>query len=371
MNQSPRWLQRLDAAVAQAETPLARECAKADRAVRLARMGRLDDARFALTGLRTQQQRLRAPLLEARIALLTGMIAHFTTLSPQAKTHFIAAQHLAEEAGDGPLATLAAAWSAQCLLNEADLPALTAQLRYVLGRITAHEHSAWARLGLTLCVALENAGDLATSQRWGMLARQHASQDDDSSMMSAVLYNTSSLRASRIAMADAWGEADLDEARSALLEMESAGHYDFGAGSSGLGALVPMNRALLLSVLGRCDDAVPLFEQNMDGIRTQGHSDIAGKYMAEWAWCEARLGHTDRARRMALRAEQELKGCDNPDDPHTCAATFARLAQLMAHCGKAAEAADLRVRAEVARGQWQDWQQRMREAVDALALQAP
>lgn len=48
-----RLVERLDAAIATAEDPLQRECLKAERAGALARHGLLDDARFALAGLRS------------------------------------------------------------------------------------------------------------------------------------------------------------------------------------------------------------------------------------------------------------------------------------------------------------------------------
>lgn len=365
---SPRWLQRLDTAVAQAETPLTRECAKADRAVRLARMGRLQDARFALAGLRSQQQRLRAPLLEARIAFLTGMIEHFTSLSAGARALFLQARETAEQAGDRPLAALAAAWAAQTLLNASELEDMAAQMRTVLEQASPGDHATWSRLALALCVAFDYAGDLTASQRWATLARQHASQDDDSSMISAVLYNMSSLRASRIAFEDAWGRADLEEAGRALLEIESTGHYDFGAGSSGLGALVPTMRALLLTVLARRDEAIVLFEHHLAAIREQGHASISGRYLAEWAWCEAGNGHLDRARRMAHRSQQDLDAVDGDTDAHTQAATFARLAQVLERCGRTEEAVVLRGEAAVALEAWRRYQQRMQRVLAELPL---
>lgn len=365
---TPRWLQRLDAAVAQAETPLARECAKADRAVRLARMGRTQDARFTLGGLRSQQQRLRAPLLEARIVFLTGMIEHFTSLSVEAGELFAQARDLAQQAGDEALATQASAWTAQCLLNASDLDGMAEQLRVVLARVSADDHASWARLALVLCVAFDYAGDPVASQRWATLARQHASQDDDSSMISAVLYNMSSLRAGRIAFDDAWGHANPEEARRALMEIESTGHYDFGAGSSGLTALVPTMRALLLAVLTRWDEASVLLERHMTAIREQGHARIAARYLAVWAWCEVNLGNIDRARRMAHRAQEELAAQDAMEDPHTHAAASARLSSVMARCDRPEEAQTLRQEAETALQEWHRYQQRMQRVLAGLDL---
>lgn len=364
----PRWLQQLDTAVAQADTPLARECAKADRAVRLARMGRAQDARFALAGLRTQQQRLRSPLLEARIAFLSGMIEHFTSLSQDACTHFVQARDLAHQAGDVPLATLATCWVAQCRLNADDLSGMAEQLGQALAHVEPRDHASWSRMALVLCVAHDYVDDLAASQRWATLARQHASQDGDSSMISIVLYNMSSLRASRIGFEDAWGRTDTEEARRALLEIESTGHYDFGAGAAGLGSLAPTMRAMLLSVLGRRDEAIALFERHIAAIPEQGHARICGRYLAEWAWCELGNGQLDRARRMAHRALKALTEFHGTEDAHTCAATCARLARVMDACGRPEEAQDLRRQAEDALVGWQGFQQRMREALATLDL---
>ena len=50
----PRVVLRLDEAIALEDSPLARECLKAERAGVLARLGMMQEARFALAGLRSR-----------------------------------------------------------------------------------------------------------------------------------------------------------------------------------------------------------------------------------------------------------------------------------------------------------------------------
>jgi hypothetical protein len=85
---SSRLIERLDGAITTAAEPLQREYLKAERAGALARLGLLADARFALSGLRTQNQRHRDTLLAAWIQLVDGQIDHFDSIAPHAAGKF-------------------------------------------------------------------------------------------------------------------------------------------------------------------------------------------------------------------------------------------------------------------------------------------
>ena len=96
---SERLIVRLDAEIARAEGIVEREVLKARRAAALARHGLFNEARFALTGLRSQSQRLREPVLYAWVALVDGQIDHCEKLSEAACAKFQRAYELADQAG--------------------------------------------------------------------------------------------------------------------------------------------------------------------------------------------------------------------------------------------------------------------------------
>jgi hypothetical protein len=95
-----RLIARLDQAIAQADSPLKRECLKAERGAALARHCRIADARFALAGVRSQAKRHQSPRLSAWAHLLDGLVEHFDTVSPRAREKFQLALDVATTAGD-------------------------------------------------------------------------------------------------------------------------------------------------------------------------------------------------------------------------------------------------------------------------------
>lgn len=361
-----RLVERLDAAIAAAEDPLLRECLKAERAGALARHGMLDDARFALAGLRSQAQRRRNPRLAAWVSLVDGQIDHFVSITPKAMDKFRQAHDLACEAGDGDLQALALAWMATLNFNASRLPAMAAQLREALQLATQQNHAAKARLGLVLADAHRFAGDDSRSQLWYQFAREHAIAEGDTSMMSALLHNISAMRAGRIGLDDCFDRGDMEAAHRALLEAESTANYDWGAGASALKTMVPLQaRAQLLVVLGRWDEAVALFDSHLGRAKTEGLAHREARFVAERAWCHLRR---DRPREALKDAKQAAKCIDAQFDPDDCAATHARLARVWRELSREDEALQHQALADQALAAYRAEQQRWRDAL-AQALE--
>jgi hypothetical protein len=332
----PRVILRLDEAIAREDSPLARECLKAERAGVLARLGMMQEARFALAGLRSQAQRHRSPRLQAWVWMVDGLISHFETVAVHSGDKFRRALALATTAQDKPMMALTSAWLACCAFNASDLPALSEHLRLALQLAGPDHHAVHTRLGLVLGDSYRFAGDEPRSRHWYQLARRHAGEEGDTSMMSALLYNTTAMRAARIGLDDAFGRANLDEARQALLEVESTINYDDGAGSAALAATVRLVRAQMMLVLGRLDEALLQFDACRPGALAQGSAHRDARFAAERAWCLARLGQTDRARQDMAQAQAALANTQDADDR---AAAHARLAQACQCLAQPAEAA--------------------------------
>ncbi|WP_374567637.1 hypothetical protein [Ideonella sp.] len=356
-----RLIERLDGAITVASEPLQREYLKAERAGAIARLGLLPDARFALSGLRTQNQRHKDPLLSAWIHLVDGQIDHFDTIAPKAVEKFQRALELAESAGHLPMQALASAWLANCAFNASDIPALTRHIAAALNLAEPDQHAARARVGLVLADAYRCGGDDANSQTWYLRARAHASADGDSSMISAMLHNIASMRSGQIALADAFGRADTEQARKALLEAESTANYDWGTGVASLSTLVPVIRAQFLVVLGRFDEAARLFNDHLDRARHEGMAHREPRLLADRAWCHVRLGQVAQALADARAAETGVAGQRDADDR---AATYARLARIHRHGGRDGVADALQAQAEAALAEHQAEQVALREALD-------
>lgn len=340
-----RLIERLDARIIQTDDLVQRECLKAERAGALARHGLLADARFALAGVRSQSQRHRSTLLAAWVCLVDGQIDHFESMAPSAQTKFERAHALAREAGAVDMQALAAAWMAICSFNASNLEALVAQVREVLALAASDDHAVWGRIGLVLGDAFRFAGDDVQSRYWYQKAREHASAEGDTSMMSALLHNVSAMRSGCIGLDDAFGRANQTEAVKALLEAESTANYDWGAGAAALAAMVPVVRAQLLVVLQRYDEATALFDAYLVRARQEGMAHREARLLADRAWCHAASRRFPQALRDVRQAERALAAQYDPDD---LAAAHARLARVLTACGREDEAAAHQAKAEQA-----------------------
>ncbi|HEX5687737.1 MAG TPA: hypothetical protein VFY73_27295 [Ideonella sp.] len=356
-----RLIERLDGAIGAASEPLQREYLKAERAGAIARLGLLSDARFALSGLRTQNQRHKDPLLSAWIHLVDGQIDHFDTIAPKAVDKFQRALELGESAGNVPMQALASAWLANCAFNASDIPAMTRHVATALTLAEPDQHAARARVGLVLADAYRCSGDDVNSQTWYLRARAHASADGDSSMISAMLHNISAMRSGQIALADAFGRADIEQARKALLEAESTANYDWGTGVASLSAMVPVTRAQLLVALSRFDEAARLFDEHLDRARQEGMAHREARLLADRAWCHVRLGRVSQALADTRVAEAGVQGQTDADDR---AAAYARLARIHRHGGRDGVADALQQHADRALAEHEAEQARTREALD-------
>jgi tetratricopeptide (TPR) repeat protein len=366
-----RLIERLDQAIIRSEDLVVRECLKAERAAALARHGFLSDARFALTGLRTQSRRLRQPVLNAWVHLLDGLIDHFGALAPEAHGKFEAARREAAAAGNRPLQAQASAWLANCDFNARRYDAMATALIEALRLATADDHATRARVELVLADASRLAGcDDALAQGHYNAVRLHAVADGDTAMISALLHNRASFRNGILGLDDAFGNSRMDDAHSTLIEASSIENFDQGLGNGALSAMQPIMRAQLCLVLQRWDEAVALFDAHMRRARVEGLERMAARYMVERAWCHAQTARWTQAQADADTAERLVPTLVDQDD---LAATHARLARLFELLGQPDRVAGHWQKAHAALQVFRDQQATLAEALQRVdaALRQP
>jgi hypothetical protein len=352
-----RLIERLDQAIAAAGHPYARECLKAERAAALARHGQLDEARFALKGLRSQVSRYRQPGLAAWIQFTTGMLEHFSALSSSAVLPFEQAVRLAAQAGDVRLQAQCQAWLAQLHFNGGNYAAMSASLDMARQLAAADDHGTHARVELLLACNLQLIGREAQATRHFQAAHRHAVADGDISMVSVMVYNRCYLQANMLALADAFGERlDPEAVRRVLTEAESCDHLFRGIGNVALGVLVPMSRARLCVALQRWGEALVELDASLQPVRGACVERSVAHLLTLRAWCQWHLGRqaasADDARAAAAIAD------DQPDLDDRAAA-HARLAALAACRGEPELAAEHRQRAEAALHLYRHQQERL------------
>ena len=357
-----RLIERLDREISRCSHPEERECLKAERAGALARHGLMVEARFGLSGVRTQNLRMRSPRLSAWVAFVEGLIDHFDSMAPQAALKFERAQRLAMNAGDEPLQAQAWAWLATGSFNRSDIELMVQQLAQAVRLAPRQHNAAWARIGLVLADAYRFAGDNLRAQHWYNRARQAAGQDGDTSMMSAFLHNFAAMRSAEIGLEDAFSRADPEVARRALLEVDSIAHYDGTARAEALTAMVPVIRAQLLVVVGRFEEALQVYRAYGRQAGNEGMDHRLARFLADMAWCYFCLGQHDEARRGARLTETKLDTLTDADDH---AAVHGRLAKVYAGLGEADVAAHHQVQADSAWATYEAERAVVRQALEA------
>lgn len=358
-----RLLERLDAAIAAADDPFARECLKARRACVLARQGQFAEARYALAGLRSQSQRLRKPLLTAWVALVEGQVEHFESLADTARERFAQARVLAIEAGDAGLQAEAAAWLAVAEFNANDPQSMAVHAAEALRLAPADGHVARARAALVVADALRYAGEDEAAQPWYGKVRQHAMAEGDTSLVSMLLHNVAAFRAGRIALDDALGQADRAEAQRVLLEAESTGNYDAGTGQGQLLSFVPLLRAQMLVVLERFEEAVVTIDAQLPKARAEGQIRREAMFLSDAAYCEVRLGRLPEAGKRLRLLQPLLPKVQEPDDQ---AAMHARLAVVARALGRDEAQVEHATLSAEALGRYRGEQQRWLQALDPV-----
>ena len=363
-----QYLKDLDAALLATTDALTRERLKAERICVLARLGRLEEARLALAGLRAQLPRHRSEELAAWAAFATAMLHHVDADCAAATAQFAQAQAQAQAGAASALARLAGAWHATSLFNQGDVPAAVAAVAPLLPLAQGSDHAAALRIALTLGDLFVHGGDVAAGQAWYLQARQHARLHGDASLLSTVLYNMAALRVNAVALAAALGEADADPARRLLVEVESITHYDGGLGTLVAVNYVPLMRAQLLLVLGQWSDALALYRDYVAAQAPRGTLHAMSRHVAEHAWClwqagasgDALIAADALARRLG-RGDAQLRDDDDQ------AVTHARLAQLYTAAARPDEAAAHQAQGDAALARYRAQQAQTRALLAPLA----
>jgi tetratricopeptide (TPR) repeat protein len=131
-----------------------------------------------------------------------------------------------------------------------------------------------------------------------------------------------------------------------MLEAESTGNFDTGIGTASLSWFVPLLRAQLLTVQGRYEEAIALFDVNIQSAGAQGVARLLVSFLADSAWCKFKLGRDDEAAADVARC---LDAAANDCDADDLAASLARVARILDATGETERAHDLRANAEAAR----------------------
>lgn len=329
----PRLLARLEAEIAAAAHPLEADCLRAERAIYLARQGRLHESRMELSMLQMRYASQPHAVISAWLGLGEGLLTYFSDLGTGTSDRIRRAYALSGAARAMRLHALSAAWLAQMDWVREDAPTMLRHLAVALQFSGPHDHSVRSRAAMVIGFAYHFGDRFDLAQPWYARTRHHARAEGDDATLSAMLHNIAWLNSTNERWHLLTGRGTRPVARQMLMSAESSSNYDDLLGPTvALGAIVPMMRAQILAMQGQWAEALALYEQHMAEALAQGLLRMKGNLLADMAWCRLQTGDTPRAlqdaRNAAAAAEHEVDRDDR-------AAAHSRLAQVFAALGEA------------------------------------
>jgi tetratricopeptide (TPR) repeat protein len=327
-----RLLLRLEAEIAGARSPLDADCKRAERAAYLARLGRIREARMEVEELQRRHSATPNARVSAWLHLVLGLVGHFSDMDPAARDRVLRAHALSTAANLLQLRALSAAWVAHMDYLQANVASMVNRASESLRLAVDDDHSTLSRANLVVAQAYHLAGRLDAALPWYGRARNHASAEGDEATLSALMHNMAWLRAQQLRV-KGWMESEsVRDESHALLGAESVASFDSMIGSTSLSALIPVLRAQIYTARGQYDDALALYEINLDPAIRDGMARLHADLLADQAWCRMNLGQTKEAREDAIAAETLIDSNGQFDDR---AMAHGRLAQVFAALGDA------------------------------------
>ncbi len=302
-----RALQRLDAAIASAKSPVDAGCLRAERASWLGRQGQFDAARSALLDVRSVQDTAPHPAVAAWICLAEGLIEHHSHYAAVARDRIRRAYALSAAARLRPLIALSAAWMAHLDYLYGDMQSLARHVAEALQEAADDHHAARSRACLVVASAYHWSGRLDLAQAWYVKARGHAMSEGDQIGISAMMLNRAWIGGNQARVAAIFGDEnrvpDGTQLRQLMLGAESSGHFDAHVGKTSQRSLMPLLRAQLSMLQGDFDAALKLYEEQIPVAIGEGMDYMLPVFRADTAWCHVRLGRPEAALGDAQVAE--------------------------------------------------------------------
>jgi tetratricopeptide (TPR) repeat protein len=331
-----RLMRSLRQRAAAATDPVQAAVLEAQIAIGHARQGESDEAEAIVRTIRERFGGAR-PNAEALAwaSLAEAVNRFYQHPGPEATDRLLRAQALGRMLPPTELQPLSAAWLAHVEFNANRMERMVGHAAEALRLAQPDHHGALARVSLVVADAYHFAGRFDLAKGWYAAVRDHALAVGDDAMMSALLHNIAAFRANNVRVSAVFEKMEPEQAARAMLEAESTKNYDLGIGNASLDLFVPLVQAQLLTVMGRFQEAVALFESHLARVPEQGMSRLLPSYFADVAWCNLNLGRKADARAAVLQAQALPMENSDPDD---LATAYARIARVLRALGDSNDA---------------------------------
>lgn len=313
------------------------------KAIHLARLDRLDDARAELAGLRSALANTLDPVSATWIMLAEGVAFFFSKDSQASLDRLKRAAGIARSAGLKSDGAVVDGWLAHVQLQLGSYDAAIGSLLSCIQEAQPDNHFAHIRASLSLAELHSFAGDLAGQRAWEQKARTHATSTGDEASIAALLLNGTANRVNWAAIEQAFGLTTTEDLASLRLELRSSLLFDSSFSDIGLSQQPKAMWGHLCMIDRNFSEAVAyLLPATCEGYfladRTTATASLAVAYM--------HLGEMAEAGRFAAIAIQVLEDSSQTND--TVALAAARLETYYRRVGETERASALEVKAQSA-----------------------
>ena len=359
-----RLLSRLEAAIASTIDLRERDCLRAERAAYLVRLGRANDAQGEIDSLQAGSSSGPVAVVVAWTKFAAGMQDHYAGNDAEALDKWKRAKALTTAIAERRLFRLTCAWLAYLHYTRADMASTINFLAEALAEPGEICHATAARAALIVAQLYHVTRDFDAASPWYTKTRHHAAMDGDDVMISTLIHNMAWVRAfnvrqtilSRLAVASP---------ASLRFDAESTRNFDQLIGLTSLSSLHPLLQAQVSLLEDRYEEALRLLDEHTEASRKQGFSRMQSSFLADRAFCKAKLGLLSDAEVDAKAAQENLAADVQPDD---LAATHSRLALVYSAVGSHELAKHHQSLADGLWGDFEKFQQRLSDDLKAVPV---
>lgn len=342
-----RVLARLDEAIARAGDSAEGDCLRAERAIYLARLGNLEQARKVVVELRSRYASRPRVDMSAWLSLAEGIARFFEDVSDASRDRVMRAQALARSAGLRRLEALSSAWLAHMEFMRFEPEAMRRNVETAFALSASDDHAVRARAAMVVGYSLHFAGPRERARPWYELAHWHATAEGDLVTVSALVHNDVTFRLANTRHARFRSGAVGADWSHLLVAADSNQQLDELLGATALNVVTPLLRAQVLALLERYAEAAQIFSAEIDVAVDRGMGRWRALNLAELSWCELKLGQVEVALKHALAARAAIDLTGYPDDR---APAHSRLADVFREIGDSDACAG---QTELARQAWE------------------
>lgn len=290
-----RLLQRLTDQLSIERDEYVRAELAATQAAYLARIGDFASARERIASVRATFFDGRSGRVTALLMIAEALLAHYESLSVQARDRVMRAQLLAEVMRDAQLIALSSAWRAHIEFEFSSFDVAALAVKKALAVISDSDHAAWSRCCIVIFNALAFVGERERAQGWFLLGHKHAVADGDQASIDALVQNKASYDVAQAWVGRCLGRESEQLMRVARVEVASARNLQQLMRVQAHQDYIELAECNLWLLDGRFGDALDwLSKVESAGPFPAGHFTDSVRHVMT-AYCLLKLGQVDAA----------------------------------------------------------------------------